>query len=148
MSQLDGFFSLRTPADLLEKLEHDFVRLSNSDQHSPAAQYAAFDFFVCAEHLADWKKNAVGGTIGQHRAYPDGALVSHIANGAKHFRVDPQRHSAAKDTIVVAGAFGAGFQRSAFQSSQLVIELENGSSAPVAEVAARVLAHWKRETPR
>ena len=42
MSRFGGFFALGTPADLLKKLRHDF-------------SYAAFDFFVTAEHLLDWK---------------------------------------------------------------------------------------------
>ena len=146
MSQLNGFFSLRTPRDLLDKLQKDFDRFSSADPTSPEAQYAAFDFFVCAEHLADWVKNATGGTLNQHRSYADGALVSHIANGAKHFRVDPNRHTEAKDTKVTPGAFQRGaFQDNAFQTvGQLVIELENGSVVPARTVAERVLLHWKK----
>jgi len=87
MSELNGFFSLRTPQDLRQKLEVDFNRLCAADQSSIEAQYAAFDFFVCAEHLPDWLSVAVGGSKTQHRSYPNGALVSHIANGAKHFKV-------------------------------------------------------------
>lgn len=145
MSQLDGFFSLRTPRDLLEKLEKDFERLCSADPISREAQFAAFDFFVCAEHLPDWLKNATGGSLVQHRSYEDGALVSHVANGAKHFRVRMDRHTQAKDTKVSSGAFQRGaFQDDAFQTvGQLVIELENGSAVSVLAVAQRVLSHWK-----
>ena len=142
MSQLDGFFSLRTPRDLLEKLENDFERLCSADPTSRQAQYAAFDFFVCAEHFADWVKNATGGALSKHRSYADGALVSHVANGAKHFRVD--RHTEVKDTRVSPGAFQRGtFQSNAFQTGRLVIELENGAVAAALDVAQRVLLHWK-----
>ena len=88
MSQLDGFFSLRTPRDLLSKLEADFTRLRAADPASIDAQYAAFDFFVTAKHLPDWLSRSIGGSLTQHRAYAEGALISHVANGAKHFRVD------------------------------------------------------------
>ncbi len=45
-----GFFALRTPQDLLAKLRHDHARLVDN----PIDSYAAFDFFVTANHLVDW----------------------------------------------------------------------------------------------
>ncbi|MGQ3685240.1 MAG: hypothetical protein ACUBOA_09600 [Candidatus Loosdrechtia sp.] len=50
MSTYKGFGELKVPRDLLNKLEHDIKRMENS----PQDQYAAFDFFVTAEHLVDW----------------------------------------------------------------------------------------------
>ena len=144
MSQLDGFFSLRTPRDLAEKLERDFVRLGSAEPTSKDAQYAAFDFFVCAEHLADWVKNESGGSLTQLRSYRYGALVSHVANGAKHFTVDPDRHTEVNDTFVQTGAFqGNAFQNNAFQTPRLVIRLEDGTTVSVLDVAQAVLVHWQ-----
>jgi len=144
MSQLDGFFSLRTPRELLEKLEHDFERLRSAGATTQAAQYAAFDFFVSAEHLPDWVKAASSGTLSQNRSYADGALVSHVANGAKHFCVDANRHVEARETMVVPEAFQANaFQNDAFQTGQLVIEMEDGAVVAVLDVARRVLSHWQ-----
>jgi hypothetical protein len=60
MSTLNGIFSLRTPRDLREKLEADYLRLTTAAPTSREAQYAAFDFFVCTEHLADWASHATG----------------------------------------------------------------------------------------
>ena len=54
-----GFGSLQTPLDLLSKLEHDLERM----RVSPEDTYAAFDYFVTAEHVIDW-------------AYPDDSLSS------------------------------------------------------------------------
>jgi len=149
MSKLNGFFSLRTPKDLLGKLEADFDRLRGANLSSVDAQYAAFDFFVTAEHLPDWLSRAiVGSSLTQHRAYPDGALVSHVANGAKHFRVDVTRHTTVRDTRSQPGAFQANaFQASAFDVPRLVIDLENGTSIDVIEVAERVVAYWRRHIP-
>jgi len=148
MSQLDGFFSLRTPADLLRKLEADFNRLRAAHPTSVDAQYAAFDFFVTAEHLPDWLSRTIGGSLTQHRAYLDGALISHVANGAKHFRVDATRHTTVRDTRSQAGAFQANaFQGSAFDVPRLVLDLENGMSIMVLEVAERVIEHWRRHIP-
>ena len=93
MSQLNGFFSLRTPKDLLAKLEADYDRLRDAIPTSVVAQYAAFDFFVTAEHLVDWQSNAAGGSLKSHRAYPDGALVWDVASGAKHFRLVDPKHT-------------------------------------------------------
>ena len=148
MTTLDGIFSLRTPLDLLGKLEADFRRIQASDPNSLAAQYAAFDFFVTAEHLPDWVKHASGGSLTSHRQYQDGAVVSHIASGAKHFHVEDERHKKASDTAI-AGSFHSGsfsassFDASSFDLSRLVIHLENGESVEVLKVAEQVLLHWR-----
>jgi hypothetical protein len=145
MSTLDGVFTLRTPRDLLEKLEADFVRLASSEATTKAAQYAAFDFFVCALHLADWQHKATGASLNACQSYPDGALVRHVANGAKHFAVSTARHATVRDTRVSAGAFQqAAFQPDAFAtSSKLVIQLEDGRTEDAMVVAGRVLSHWR-----
>jgi len=144
MSQLDGFFSLRTPSDLLFKLEADYARLCQAEPTSKAAQYAAFDFLVTAHHLADWSAEARGGALKEWRSYPDAALLGHIANGAKHFRV--QRHHVAKDTEVEAGAFAANaFETTAFETGKLTIYLESGQAEDVLPLARRLLAHWRSE---
>ncbi len=145
MSELNGFFSLRTPLDLLQKLEADFNRLCAADQSNIQAQYAAFDFFVCAEHLPDWLSSTSGISKTKLRSYPYGALVSHIANGAKHFRVDPSRHKTVQDTIFENGAFqGNAFQGNAFQVPHLVIELEDGYNANVLDIASSVIIYWRK----
>jgi len=146
MGKTEGFFELRTPRQLLDKLEADFVRLQSSAPISAEAQYAAFDFFVTAEHLCDWVEQAGGTDRATLPKYDDGDLVSHVANGAKHFRVDPKRHSTVRDTQAYSGAFdSAAFQRSAFDVDRLIIEREDGRVEAVLDVAARVLEHWKKE---
>jgi hypothetical protein len=148
LSNLDGFFSLRTPEDLLRKLQSDFARLREADPTLAEAQYAAFDFFVTAEHLPDWLSHTVGGSKTQHRAYPDGALVSHVANGAKHFHVDVARHKTVRDTDARGGVFDPRmFHRSVFDVPRLVIELESGATVDVLDVAERVVAHWQSRIP-
>jgi len=144
MSQLNGFFALRTPEDLLGKLEADFDRLCAANPTTVDAQYAAFDFFVTAEHLPDWVSYARGGSKTQHREYPDGALVSHVANGAKHFRVDHPRHTTVRDTRFEPGVFDPNvFDPLVFDVLRLVLDLEDGTSIEVHEVAKRVVDHWR-----
>ena len=146
MSRLNGFFTLRTPADLLEKLEADFNRLKAASQDSREAQYAALDFFVCAEHFPEWILAQNGGSITEYRAYPDGPIVSHLASGAKHFRVDDHRHTTVKDTLVEPGAFQENaFQTDAFHTAQLVVELESGGVESAVDLASRVLEHWRTQ---
>lgn len=148
MGQLNGFFELRTPRDLLAKLEADFARLISSEPTGIETQYAALDFFVCAEHLPEWVANANGQKASDLRNYPDGALVSHIANGAKHFRVTHSKHVSARQTRVDEGSFQSdAFQSSAFQVGRLVIEKESGGEVEVQDLARRVLEYWKAELP-
>jgi len=83
------FFELKTPADLFSKLEGDLAALEKSGQDARIA----FNFFVTAEHLPDW--------IGQRilvKANCILRIVSHIANGAKHFHLDEKRHNSVTGT--------------------------------------------------
>src|SRR5690554_6328496 len=94
MKKFDGFGELRMASDLVLKLQHDLERLKTS----PHNQYAAFDFFVTAEHIVDWiypdqtdsnnreKRKTVRANSELLR------ITSHIANGAKHFEATDKRH--------------------------------------------------------
>ncbi len=63
MSKFQGFFELATPPDLLKKLRHDLSRV----QQNLTDSYAAFDFFVTAEHILDWKYPDTGGNVNMQR---------------------------------------------------------------------------------
>jgi len=141
VSQMHGLFSLRTPQDLLGKLESDFGRFEGAQTTSVEAQYAAFDFFVTALHMADWVATAAGDPASSHRDYPDGALVDDLGNGAKHFRVDARRHTTVSDTGSVGYFDPAFFDPTYFEVARLVIELEDGSTVDALDVARRVLDH-------
>lgn len=149
MSELNGFFCLRTAYDLRTKLEVDYNRLRESKPASIEAQYAALDFFVCAEHIPDWLTETEGGSKTRYRSYPEGAIVSHIANGAKHFRVKDTRHAAVKGTSTSNGIFDEKiFDPSIFDCApRLVIELEDGTVIDVLELATQVISHWRIALP-
>ena len=51
MNKFKGFFELQTAQDLLRKLRHDSQRV----KQSPMDSYAAFDFFVTAHHMLEWR---------------------------------------------------------------------------------------------
>jgi hypothetical protein len=140
----DGFFELRVPKQLLEKLEFDLARLRSSMPASRDAHYAAFDFFVGALHMSDWLSNTTGKPLIDFRNYPEFQIVSHIANGAKHFSVDGQRHSAVHDTVAEPEVFnGEIFDSTAFDTGRLVIRLNDGTIESAVEFAERVLNYWK-----
>jgi hypothetical protein len=85
----EGLFTLRTSEDLLHKLEWEYAQW----QQDPLNAYAAWNFFVTAEHLPDWLARAGGPRLPKGFSY--GRLkqqesllriCSHLANGGKHFR--------------------------------------------------------------
>src|SRR5258705_1989668 len=83
------FFDLLTPADLFRKLQDDLQALEASYQDARVA----FNFFVTAEHLPDWLNRR--DLVRQHCILK---VVSHIANGAKHFVLDDNRHKSVTST--------------------------------------------------
>jgi len=89
MSEFDGFAELRKPIDLVRKLEFDLNRINKS----PQDQYAAFDFFVTAEHILDWLYPDSKKDRETHRSSETLLrITSHIANGAKHFDAKAGHH--------------------------------------------------------
>ena len=82
-------FELKSAADLFRKLEGDFAALEASGQDTRVA----FNFFVTAEHLPDWLGRR--DLVRQHASL---RVVSHIANGAKHFVLDDRRHQSVTRT--------------------------------------------------
>lgn len=97
------FFELKTAKDLFRKMEDDLAALEKSGQDTKVA----FNFFVTAEHFPDW--------IGQRALVKQNSIlriVSHIANGGKHFYIDKKRHKsvshAEKFRVYEEGVFEAG----------------------------------------
>jgi hypothetical protein len=88
------FFELRTTADLFRKIEDDLEAM----EASPGDARHAFNFLVTVEHLPDWlgRRDLVKKTCLLR-------IVSHLANGAKHFLLDDSRHKSAKN------AAGSGY---------------------------------------
>ena len=152
MSRFEGFFELRTPADLLEKLRHDFSRI----RQNCVDAYAAFDFFVTAEHLLDWRYPDDGGPANRdmrthlRRNEPLLRVTSHLANGAKHFRTNDARHRSVGGVHDHKGGFAAeDFDPFDFDTDRLVVKLTGddaivlGAEISVHDLAGRVLAYWE-----
>ncbi len=131
---------LLTPKDLLAKLQFDFERINVN----PLDVYAAFDFFVTADHIPDWIKNK-----SIKRKYSLLKIVSHIGNGAKQFKTTNPMHESVNNVHVSNGAFQAdAFQPNAFDIGDLVVELKDddaeqfGSEISVKRLAQMVIEFW------
>ncbi|SAL86458.1 hypothetical protein AWB74_07710 [Caballeronia arvi] len=79
---------LKTPDDLAKKLAFDLARMRDPGQRL----YAAFDFFVTTEHVVDWlHPNDNDADKANRSALRQSSIllqvVSHLANGGKHFQV-------------------------------------------------------------
>lgn len=145
MAAFSGFGELRTPRDLVRKLEHDLRRM----EESPEDQFAAFDFFVTAEHIVDWlhpNGKAERNALRSHNALL--RVTSHVANGAKHFAATAKCHRSVanlkKSRYAEPGYFEEGYV-----AEPLVVhlttdearEIGSGSIEAVA-LAQRVLEYW------
>jgi hypothetical protein len=143
-----GIFALRTATDLFGKLERDLQRVKDN----PADSYAAFDFFVTAFHLWDWKgKKQV--FVPNKLPQPDKAtweVCAQLANGSKHFELF-DTYSSVKRTKLTGAAFQAdAFQPNAFQVGHLIVRLEaeparhlGSTSIRVDVLAERLVKFWR-----
>lgn len=138
------FFELNSPAQLFRKMESDLAELvaSSSDSH------LAFNFFVTAEHLPDWLHQR--SLVRKHALL---RVVSHLANGAKHFRLDPKRHHSVDGTSIERYA-EEGYADPGYFEEPLLIHLSPDEATelgqPVIEVpvlGALVLAFWRPYVP-
>ena len=131
--------SLKTPRQLLEKLRVDFERM----KRDPMNAYAAFDFFVTAEHMPDWL-----GPKSVKFKEPLLQIVSHIANGAKYFKVNPEKPEAVLDTEILADYFDPKTFGPYCNTDGIYVELtekhfaEFGPRITAIDLASRVLDYW------
>ena len=149
MSAFQGFGELRHARDLVEKLRFDLARIESCQFN----QYAAFDFFVTAEHIVDWLyPNDQSQRTLLRNSEPLLGIVSHIANGAKHFATTNYRHKSVagieKDRYVEAGYVEEGY----FEDMLLVhlapdeAKRIGVSSIDARSLARQVLEFWEART--
>ena len=136
-----GFFQLIGAADLFDKLQWEFENLVAH----PGNAWHAFNFFVTAEHMADWKKDC----LSLKKTVPLLALCSHIANGGKHFKITDKKHksvaSAKHDGVFEPGVFEEGVFE---ESLQITLEPEAAKALGTATIdavslASMVLEFWR-----
>ena len=153
MASFKGFALLQQPADLVAKLAHDFERI----RAAPEDTYAAFDFFVTAEHVVDWLLpdspgiNQSSARKAKRESSEQLKITSHIANGAKHFQALAKQHDSVADLKQQSGGFDPrafsprAFSPEAFKMHGLNVRLENGRAVHVLTLAEDVLRYWQRE---
>jgi hypothetical protein len=148
MSSFRGFCELRSVHDLLLKLQQDIVRMVDD----PGDEYAAFDFFVTAEHMTDWlypdshvERSAL------RQSDPLLQLTSHIANGAKHFAAKSTRHTSV-ESIDKERYVEPGYVEPDFFEESIVIRLSPTEVAnfkcaqfDAVTLGYRVLEYWQRK---
>lgn len=145
MSNLTGFVGLRTPADLLGKLQHD-IRCMVAD---PGNEYAAFDFFVTAEHIVDWlHPDDKLARTNLRKSDPLLQIASHIANGAKHFEAKSSHHSSVS-SLQRERYLDSACKEPGVEERAIVIELTareatklGATSFEVIVLAYRLLEFW------
>jgi hypothetical protein len=142
-----GFAKLKQPEDLYRKLVHDRERM----QVAPLDLYAAFDFFVTAEHMRDWVLPGYKGAKGREALRKDNLvlrLVSHLANGSKHFQAEDKRHQSVEDVTEDSYA-EPDYVKDDYWEQKLVIHLtlseQDALGFPfiaAVELADRTLQFW------
>jgi len=150
-----GVFELRSPQDLLRKLQYDLENLKADRTNT----YKAFNFFVTAEHMKDWMLPGKKNKKKRERLEKSEVLLqtcSHLANGMKHFRAEAKHHRSVADTRRTGGYWGANYWASGYwapgywASGALIIELQGaaktklGARITAVELAERVLGFWER----
>jgi hypothetical protein len=152
---MEGFFELKTPKDLLKKLQSDYERFNANELDT----YAAFDFFVTAEHLLDWVYPGKANETQRKHSRQNEILLgvcSHIASGAKHFKVEAKHHESVSDTER-QGSGGAMFGGSPLGAAYfgegptvtLVVELDGRSATELGQtilafdLATKILNFWE-----
>jgi hypothetical protein len=152
---MKGFFELQTPGDLLRKLRSDLEDLKKAPRNS----YAAFNFFVTAEHMMEWQLPGYENRE-KRKALHDSSIVlqicSHVANGAKHFVAQAKKHKSVSDTQRRGGHWASNYWASNFWAANywskggLFVELQGeaanelGLQISVVALAERVLDFWEK----
>jgi hypothetical protein len=150
MTRWRGFSEwLQTPDDLLRKMSGDFDRM----REAPGDPFPAFDFFVGAEHIVDWRWPRDPAKRKEVRSRDPAKTVSHLANGAKHFEATDPRHESVQG-IASEGDFGTAVLGRAHLGEMvlgsagrhaLVITMADGRRVEAATLAELVLAYWRVE---
>lgn len=146
MSTFQGFAELRTPADLFQKLRHDLERLISRS----GDQYAAFDFFVTAEHIVDWlHPTDESARRSLRNRDPLLRITSHLANGVKHFEATKKHHQSVAD-VEKQRYVEAGYVEDGYFAEPLIVHLTvdeaknlGVTNIEVEQLAQQVFEFWK-----
>lgn len=141
--------ALQSPADLLAKMQHDYARMVED----PGDPFAAFDFFVGAEHIVDWQWPDDASRRRAVRSQEPAKTISHLANGAKHFEATHERHDSVAEVTYEPDFGTSAFGRARFGEMRLgesgrpalVITRTDGVRVDALGLAGHVLAYWENQ---
>jgi hypothetical protein len=145
-AKFTGFAFLTTPDDLLAKLKHDLHRMGPTREGC----YAMYDFFITADNLCDWWQQQQPESCGGFREKEKlRRVVAQIANTAKHYKAEDQRHQSLsdlfKDGYVEDGYVEEGYFE---EPPTVTFEIEDAEELhfplkmELQELARRVYEHW------
>lgn len=150
MATFTGFGELRTPRDLVQKLQYDLERI----RKSPQDHYAAFDFFVTAEHIVDWIYPS--DRIARENLRSSSPLLritSHLANGGKHFEATARHHTSVVE-LEKSRYAEPGYFAEDYVEEPLVVFLTQGEEELMGHrtieavfLAQQVFDYWKVNAP-
>lgn len=139
---------LQTPRDLLGKMERDLERM----RADPGNPDPAFDFFVAAEHIVDWRypsdSDRDKAARKEVRAHEPGATVSHLASGAKHFEARAPQH---QSVTSVERDPGSDWDEARWDESRwggrpaLIVTMTDGRLVDAIQLADLIVAYWQKE---
>jgi hypothetical protein len=146
-----GFGTLQTPRDLLEQVRRQYAELLRD----PANDGVALNFFINAYHVLDWVQPGRAKAASDARRQLERGnlllqILSHIANGSKHFVAEDNRHQHVTHVDIAPPAFQPSvFQANAFQTTTFLVVTLDGQAAAqfgpkiaVSALAKNVLEFW------
>jgi len=145
------FFTFASLSDLFHKLERDLSKLETN----PLDVDLAFNFFITAEHLLDWKyPRERAKRTAERKSSTVLQIVSHLASGAKHFEVPDPRHKSIDRTEKISHSrvWGEGYWGDGYWGGHeaLAAALDGDAKAKfgqwieVIPLARPVVEYWRR----
>jgi hypothetical protein len=147
-----GVFGLTGHADLFKKLEWEFERLTGE----PNNAYLAYNFFVTAWHLLEWKYPDPHGTAARKQIRDQTTelqICEHLAVGAKHFEPTSSKLKSVSESKRRGpwseGVWAEGVWSEGVWASSLEISLTGGAqqkygdSIKAIDLARHVTDYWR-----
>jgi hypothetical protein len=110
-------------------------------QGEPTYSYAAFDFFVAAEHMVDWlHPNDEAKQKQTRNAHELLKICSHIASGAKHFEATRKPHRSVSGLENQGGVFPVPALKISLDGKAA---MQFGPEVECLDLATAVLEYWE-----
>jgi len=149
---MKGIFGLYNHINLFKKLEWEYENLIAK----PSDAYVAYNFFVTAWHLLEWKYPELKDKPTRKKIRDQEPLLQiceHLAVGAKHFEPRDKNLSAVSDSkrrgVWADGFWAPGTWKDGVWATWLVVVLTGdaqkvyGDQIRVEELARHVMDYWR-----